>query len=257
MLLVHGAGVRANIFRAPSGRTLVDVLVDEGWDVWLENWRASIDVPRRRWTLDDAALHDHPAAVRTVLEHTRADEVRAVIHCQGSTSFMMSAVSGLVPDVSVVVSNAVSLHPVVNRKAKLKLRWMIPPTARVMGYLNPQWGETGAPWVLPKLISGLVRVTHRECDNMVCKLASFTYGTGEPTLWRHQNLNRETHEWLRDEFADVPLTLLRTDSELRGGRPPGGGGQPSRPARVVRRRAPEDEGALRLLRGRTECLLRA
>ena len=30
-----------------------------------------------------------PAAVRTVLEHTRADEVRAVIHCQGSTSFMM------------------------------------------------------------------------------------------------------------------------------------------------------------------------
>ena len=30
VLLVHGAGVRANIFRAPSGRTLVDVLVDEG-----------------------------------------------------------------------------------------------------------------------------------------------------------------------------------------------------------------------------------
>ncbi len=208
VLLVHGAGVRANIFRAPSGRTLPDVLVDEGWDVWLENWRASIDVPRRRWTLDDAAVHDHPAAVRTVLQRTKADEVRAVIHCQGSTSFMMSAVAGLVPDVSVVVSNAVSLHPVVNRKAKLKLRWMIPPTARVMGYLNPQWGETGAPWVLPKLISGLVRVTHRECDNMVCKLASFTYGTGEPTLWRHQNLNRETHEWLRHEFADVPLSFF-------------------------------------------------
>ena len=111
VLLVHGAGVRANIFRAPSGRTLVDVLLDEGWDVWLENWRASIDIPRRRWTLDDAAVHDHPVAVRTVLEHTKADEVRAVIHCQGSTSFMMSAVSGLVPDVSVVVSNAVSLAP--------------------------------------------------------------------------------------------------------------------------------------------------
>ena len=27
VLLVHGAGVRANIFRAPSGRTLVDALV--------------------------------------------------------------------------------------------------------------------------------------------------------------------------------------------------------------------------------------
>ena len=30
VLLVHGAGVRANIFRAPSGRTLVDALIDEG-----------------------------------------------------------------------------------------------------------------------------------------------------------------------------------------------------------------------------------
>jgi hypothetical protein len=208
VLLVHGAGVRANIFRAPSGRTLVDALLDEGWDVWLENWRASIDVPRRRWTLDEAAVHDHPVAVRTVLEQTKADEVRAVIHCQGSTSFMMSAVAGLVPDVSVVVSNAVSLHPVVNRLAKLKLRYMIPPTARVMGYLDPQWGKTGAPWLLPKLIAGWVRVTHRECHNMVCKLASFTYGTGEPTLWRHENLNPETHEWLRDEFADVPLTFF-------------------------------------------------
>jgi len=28
VLLVHGAGVRANIFRAPSGRTLVDSLLD-------------------------------------------------------------------------------------------------------------------------------------------------------------------------------------------------------------------------------------
>jgi pimeloyl-ACP methyl ester carboxylesterase len=208
VLLVHGAGVRANIFRAPSGRTLVDDLVAAGWDVWLENWRASIDVPRRRWTLDEAAVHDHPAAVRTVLERTGADEVRAVIHCQGSTSFMMAAVAGLVPEVTVVVSNAVSLHPVVNRLAKLKLRWMIPPTARVLGYLDPQWGETGAPWLLPKLITGYVRVTHRECDNMVCRLASFTYGTGEPTLWRHENLNRETHEWLRGEFADVPLAFF-------------------------------------------------
>jgi pimeloyl-ACP methyl ester carboxylesterase len=208
VLLVHGAGVRANIFRAPSGRTLVDVLVDEGYDVWLENWRASIDIPRRRWTLDDAAVHDHPAAVRTVLERTGADDVRAVIHCQGSTSFMMSAVAGLVPDVSVVVSNAVSLHPVVNRLARLKLRWMIPPTARVLGYLDPQWGATGAPGVLPKLISAWVRLTHHECDNMVCKLSSFTYGTGEPTLWRHENLNRATHEWLRGEFADVPLSFF-------------------------------------------------
>ncbi|MEX0789872.1 MAG: esterase, partial [Actinomycetota bacterium] len=90
VILVHGAGVRGNIFRAPVQTTLVDALLEEGYDVWLENWRASIDLPPNEWTLDQAAVYDHPVAVRTVAEATGTDEIKAVIHCQGSTSFMMS-----------------------------------------------------------------------------------------------------------------------------------------------------------------------
>jgi len=209
VLLVHGAGVRANIFRAPSGGTLVDALIDAGHDVWLENWRASIDIPHNRWTLDQAAVLDHPAAVQTVLAESGADEVKAVIHCQGSTSFMMSAVAGLVPEVKTVVSNAVSLHPIVSRLAGLKLRYITPPISRALGYLNPQWGETGYPWVLPKFVGAWIKLTHHECDNEVCKLASYAYGAGKPTLWRHENLNDATHDWLRHEFADVPLTFFK------------------------------------------------
>ena len=76
VLLVHGAGVRANIFRAPVPVTVVDALLDDGFDVWLENWRASIDLPPTQWTLDQAAVFDHPAAVRTVLEQTGATASR-------------------------------------------------------------------------------------------------------------------------------------------------------------------------------------
>lgn len=209
VLLVHGAGVRAEIFRAPSGRTIVDALVEDGYDVWLENWRASIDIPHNEWTLDQAAVFDHPEAVRKVVEKTGAEEIQAVIHCQGSTSFTMSAVAGLVPQVTTIVSNAVALHPVVPRFAKAKLRFAIPPAAHALGYLNPQWGVKGAPGVLPKLLHGFVLATHHECDNQVCRLASFTYGVGFPTLWRHENLNPETHEWLKREFADVPLTFFK------------------------------------------------
>src|SRR4051794_17570553 len=36
VLLLHGAGVRANLFRAPVERTIVDHLLDCGYDVWLE-----------------------------------------------------------------------------------------------------------------------------------------------------------------------------------------------------------------------------
>ena len=209
VLLVHGAGVRANIFRAPSGRNLVDVLVDDGYDVWLENWRASIDIPHNHWTLDQAAVYDHPLAVRTVCAETGSDELSAVIHCQGSTSFMMSAVAGLVPQVKTIVTNAVSIHPIVPPLAHLKLRTMVPITARLLGYLDPQWGEVGAPWVVPKLVDAWIRLVHHECDNAVCKWSSYTYGASEPTLWRHENLNRQTHDWLRGEFAACPLTFFK------------------------------------------------
>lgn len=219
VLLVHGAGVRANIFRAPSGRNLVDLLVDQGWDVWLPNWRASIDIPHNRWTLDQAAVYDHPRIVQTVCREAGADEVKAVIHCQGSTSFMMSALAGLVPEVKTIVSNAVSVHPIVPRLANIKLRVVVPLTARALGYLNPQWGRTGAPWLLPKLVAAWIKVAHHECNNGVCKWSSYTYGAGHPTLWRHQNLNDATHDWLSDEFADVPLTFFsQIDRCVQAGR---------------------------------------
>jgi hypothetical protein len=207
VLLVHGAGVRANIFRAPSGGTIVDSLVEAGYDVWLENWRASIDFAPNEWTLDQAAVHDHPAAVETVVRETGSQEVKAIIHCQGSTSFMMSAVAGLVPQVSTIVANAVSLHPVIPGWSRAKIGYALPLVGKLTRYLDPQWG-LHAPGITPKLLNGVVRLTHHECSNPVCKEVSFTYGSGFPALWRHENLNDETHEWLKAEFAHVPITFF-------------------------------------------------
>lgn len=207
VLLVHGAGVRANIFRAPVRKNFVDYLVELGYDVWLENWRASIDLAPREWTLDDAAVNDHPAAVDKVLALTGAATLRAVVHCQGSTSFTMSALAGLLPKVTTIVSNAVSLHTVVPWFSKWKLDRAVPIVARVSPFLDPRWGEE-APTLPAKLLSAFVNFTHHECDNAVCKWASFTYGSGFPTLWRHENLDEPTHEWLRNEFGAVPLSFF-------------------------------------------------
>ena len=206
VLVAHGAGVRANIFRSPVAETFVDALIDEGYDVWLENWRASIDLAPNEWTLDQAAAFDHPQAVRTVLQRTGADELKAVIHCQGATSFMMAAVAGLLPEVRTIVANAVTLHPVVPAWSAFKLRALVPVLDQITPYVDPAWGDQ-APAVFPKLLAGAVKLVHHECHNDVCKMVSFTYG-GSP-LWAHENLNDATHEWMKHEFGPCPLTFFR------------------------------------------------
>lgn len=208
VLLVHGAGVRSTIFEPPVRTTLVDALVDQGYDVWLENWRASIDVEASEWTLDEAAVHDHPQAVRTVLEHTGASELKAIVHCQGSTSFVMAAVAGLLPEVTTIVSNAVSLHPVIPPVSEVKIRAATPVIGRLTPYLDPAWALE-APDATARAIVRLVRLTHRECDNLVCRMVSFTYGTGFPCLWSHDNLDDATHDWIANEFAAVPVSFFR------------------------------------------------
>ncbi|ARF83040.1 esterase [Kitasatospora aureofaciens] len=207
VLVAHGAGVRAELFRPPLPRTFVDALIDDGWDVWLFNWRASIDLDPVPWTLDQAAAYDHPAAVAHVLAATGADRLKAVVHCQGSTSFMMALAAGLLPEVDTVVSNAVSLHPVVPGWSRFKIGRLAPLIARALPAISPGWGDK-PEGPLSRLIVGFVRATHPECGNRVCRMVSFTYGTGWPALWSHENLDERTHDWIRGEFADVPMTFF-------------------------------------------------
>ncbi|WP_163713838.1 alpha/beta hydrolase [Mangrovibacterium lignilyticum] len=207
VLLVHGAGVRANIFNAPTQKNIIEVLAEDGYDVWLENWRASIDLKPRPWNLDEAALNDHPAAVRKIVELTGCQEMKAIIHCQGSTSFMISAVLGLVPQVKTIISNAVSLHPVVPNFSVFKLNVILPVVKLITDDLNPAWGLKAID-LKSRLFRLLVRLTHWEKDTFVGKFVSFTYGAGFPALWRLENLDRKTMDWIQYEFASVPTKFF-------------------------------------------------
>lgn len=256
VMLVHGVGVRNEIWRPPNPYTLVDALHDAGYDVWMENWRASMDVPNNTWTLDQAAVLDHPLAVKLVLEQTGADSVQAITHCQGSTSFMMSACAGLIPEVRTVVASAVTLHPVVPRIARAKLKYVVPPVSRLLGYLDPQWGRTGAPWLLPKLLTAYCKVSRRHCHNGVCKVSSFMFGSGDPTLWTHEQLTPETHEWTKGEFGPAPLTFFRQISEcIEHGHLVSVDGRPELPASFVAERPQTDARFSFVTGGLNNCFL--
>ena len=203
VVLAAGSGVRAHIFRAPIPVTIVDDLVANGYDVWLENWRASIDLPPSQWTLDHGAVYDHPAAVATVLRETGADRMKAVVHCQGSCSFIMSALAGLLPQVETIVSNAVSIHTIVPPGSRLKLL-TLPAIGIMTNHVNPRWG-VDAPTIAAKLIRLAGQMSYRDCDNAVCRQVSYTYGR----LWRHENIDERTHAWIADEFGRVPIEFFR------------------------------------------------
>ncbi|AEV31746.1 hypothetical protein Oweho_0733 [Owenweeksia hongkongensis DSM 17368] len=207
ILLVHGAGVRADIFCPPNEQNIVEMLADDGYDVWLENWRASIDLPPTEWDLDVVARNDHPAAVQKVLELTGSKNLKALIHCQGSTSFMISVALGLVPQVTTIVSNAVSLHPKVPGFSRFKLNVLVPIVHQLFDFLNPQWAKE-APDFKTKLMKAVVKMTHWEKDTDVGKFVSFTYGSGMPALWELENLDKRTMTWIEDEFAAVPLSFF-------------------------------------------------
>ena len=209
VLVVAGTGVRGAIFSsAPQPVTMVDALVGEGYDVWVEDWRASIDFPPLRYTLDQAAVFDHPAAVREIRERTGAESIKALVHCQGSTSFTMSSLAGLVDDVRTVVSNAVSLHPVVTKRSRAKLSLLTPVASRIYDGTDPQWAVR-PPTPTRKALARWVRLTRHDCDEPACVMSQYIYGAGSDVLWRHANLDSATHHWVAREFGYVPFSFFR------------------------------------------------
>jgi len=208
VMLVHGAGVRANIFNPPNEVNILDMLADAGYDVFLENWRASTEFRANKWDLDVVAKNDHPAAIQKVCEVSSSATCKAIIHCQGSTSFMISAVEGLVPQVKTIITNAVSLHPVVPSWSRVKLDVILEIAGLMTDYLNPRWGDN-APDFRAKFFKALVLATHFEKDTNVGKFVSFTYGAGFPALWELENLSNETKDWIRNEFGPVPVHFFR------------------------------------------------
>jgi hypothetical protein len=226
VLLVPGSGVRAEMYYGqPVGPSCAEYLLDLGYDVWVETWRASIDLPPNDYTLDHAAMHDHPEAVRTILRICDAEtpdsptELKAVIHCQGSISFMMAAVAGWIdPRVTHIVSSAVSLFLDVTESTWLKQRLAMPIVARLFDGLDAQWGIR-ATTPSAGFFAALAKKMERPCGNPTCQVANYMYGSGWDVLFRHVDddgnpwVVDDVHEWSGREVGYTPLSLIAQVAE--------------------------------------------
>ncbi len=218
VLLVPGSGVRSEMYYGqPVRPSFGEYLLEQGYDVWVESWRASIDLPPNPYTLDQAAMIDHPAAVEKVLDicyPQGGGELKAVVHCQGSISFMMAAVAGRLDErVTQIVSSAVSLFIDVTGTTWLKQRLAMPVVGRVFRGLDAQWGIRP---VTPAagLFAAAAKRMERPCGNPTCQVASFMYGSGWDVLFRHEDDDGElwvadaVHDWSGREVGYTPLSLI-------------------------------------------------
>jgi pimeloyl-ACP methyl ester carboxylesterase len=215
ILLLHGLPASTDMFIMPEHRNLVSFLLDNGYpDVWSLDFRMSnrfpYDTETHRFTLDDIALFDHPAALRELRRHIGNKRVHVIAQCLGSVSFMMSLAAGLVGEIASMTSNSVALVTRVPRWSKIKLAFgpgFFDYFAGV-SFLDSRFGD--AP-VLTRgwMISRAVSLFHRECDFRACHMISFMWGAGNPGLWSHENLAPETHARVADLFGANGLHYYR------------------------------------------------
>jgi pimeloyl-ACP methyl ester carboxylesterase len=204
VLVVHGLTSSSDLFIMPEQRNLVSYLLDNGFtDVWATDFRMSVRYPydseTHRYTLDDIADYDHPAALAELRRHIGDRRVHVVAHCLGSLSFMMSLFAGRLPDVASVTCNSVALTPRVPAWSRVKIGFGPPLFEYLLGisFLDPRFARSPVltrDWMLARLVS----LAHRECRVGACHMLSFMWGSGHPAMYEHDNLLAVTHERMAD-----------------------------------------------------------
>lgn len=216
VLLVHGLTTSSDMFIMPEHRNLVQHLLDEGYgDVWALDWRGSNRFPynlaRSKYTFDDIALFDHPAAIAELRRHIGPHRrLHVIAHCVGSITMAMALSARTVQGVRSAVLNSVALTPHVSRWSAFKLAWGPFAADWLLGaeYFNPSWRRQDG-WSLGELLARAIDLTHRECNSPECHMLSFMWGNGKPALFNHANIASETHERLGDLFGGAPAHYYR------------------------------------------------
>lgn len=201
VMLATGFGMSSHSFLAPTiEKNLTEFLAECGYDIWLFDYRAGIDLPSAgtEFTIDDIARDDWPIAVRKVMEETGREDLQAFGHCVGSVSLQMAILGGL-QGIRTAVCAQFSVHPATSVFNMVKSQIH---TADVFGAL----GIGGvAPDTRPSLRDEMLDITLRalpmpaeeRCSQAVCRWINAVYGCTH----RHAQLNEATHRAINEMFG--------------------------------------------------------
>jgi len=216
VMLSPGLGVSSRIFTIDTiETTLAEYLFAAGFDLWLLDYRASIDLPASatQFTADDVARYDYPAAVATIRDRTGAAAVQAMVHCFGSATFTMAMLSGL-QGVRSAVCSQVSAHMVVPELTRLKSGLHVPGLLERLGVKSlTAMARTDEDWsqkLFDRALQLYPEQAGQQCDSAVCHRITFIYSL----LYEHAQLNTATHDALHEMFGIANMTSLDQLAEM-------------------------------------------
>jgi lysosomal acid lipase/cholesteryl ester hydrolase len=214
VLVIHGLTTSSDMFIMPEHENLVSHLLDRGYnDIWCVDYRMSnrhvYNLYKHRWSLDDVALYDFPAAITAMRGQIGDRPIHVIGHCLGATTFSMSLFAGLV-DVTSVILNSVALVPRVPAWSRVKIQVAPAMIDHVLGvpYISPRWSEDPG-LTRGELVARAVSFFHRECDVPACHMLSMMWGTGWPALYSHDNLAEVTHRRGGDLYGATSVNYYR------------------------------------------------
>ena len=201
VMLAAGFGMSSHSFLASTiEKNLTEFLAECGYDTWLFDYRAGIDLPSAgtEFTIDDIACKDWPIAVRKVLDETGKEDLQAFGHCVGSVSLQMAILGGL-QGVRTAVCAQFPMHPVssVFNMVKAHIR-----TADVLGTLgiggvSPDIHPSLRDEALDIALRALPMPEEERCNQAVCRWINAVYGCTH----RHAQLNEATHQAINEMFG--------------------------------------------------------
>lgn len=215
-LLIHGLTTSSDMYVMPEHYGLAAFLHDQGYDVWLADFRMSNHYAYNTdatFTFDEIGAYDWPTIIDFIRRTVGSDaRLHVICHCLGSVTFHHALYGKSVSGITSVVSNSVSLNPRVHPFAMMKLvaaPFLVDSVLR-MRVVDPRWGQPGvkAPLV-GRALAKLVNLVHLECNDPACNLVSFLWGSGFPAVFTHEKMAPETHDRLTELFGPVAMSYFR------------------------------------------------
>ena len=214
LLFSHGLGVSSRIFSIDTIDTnLLEYCFAAGYDCWLLDFRASIDLPyaEESWSGDHCALYDYQPAVNLMRQVTGARNVQVIAHCFGATTFVMAMLNGLAGVRSAVISQIATdvLVPFWPQRVLAFLR--TPSLLKMAGVEYVDARATTKDGFFARLLDRIIRLVipfQREERNRNATSNRITALYGQ--LYETDQLNRDTFRYgLPEMFGKANIDAFK------------------------------------------------